>query len=48
MGLSKVRDIYLTLTSESVGVGNLTLREANQLGLLYDFDLHELRWSSEE
>lgn len=45
MGLNRLKDMLLTFTSESEA---LSLRDMNELGLVYDFDLNELRWRNED
>lgn len=51
MGLNRIQDIFLTLTKE----GNdeeekptMSLRDMNEKGLVYDFELHELKWRGEK
>lgn len=49
MGIYRIRDIILTMATTIRGYKEgLSLREMNELGLVYDFDLNELTWRDEE
>ncbi len=48
MGLNRLKDIFNTLTTNNNEGNKLSLRDMNELGLVYDFDLNELKWRDEE
>lgn len=48
MGLNRIKDIFNTLTTDNNEGNKLSLRDMNQLGLVYDFDLNELKWRDEQ
>lgn len=48
MGLNRLKDIFNTLTTDNNEGNKLSLRDMNELGLVYDFDLNELKWRDEE
>lgn len=48
MGLNRLKDIFNTLTTDNNEGNKLSLRDMNELGLVYDFDLNELKWRDEQ
>ena len=46
--MNRLKDIFNTLTTDNNEGNKLSLREMNELGLVYDFELNELKWRDEE
>lgn len=47
MGLNRIKDVFWTLTSGNEE-STMSLRDMNEKGLVYDFELHELKWRGDK